>query len=73
MRNEKLIFAIIIKLKILNFFFFFSIFNLYLENDAKKMISPGFEPGTVCVLDRRDNRLHHEIKTSYAGLEPATS
>lgn len=37
------------------------------------MISPGFEPGTVCVLDRRDNRLHHEIKTSYAGLEPATS
>ncbi|KAI8870547.1 hypothetical protein GQ42DRAFT_155229 [Ramicandelaber brevisporus] len=26
----------------------------------KEVASPGFEPGTVCVLDRRDNRLHHE-------------
>jgi hypothetical protein len=23
------------------------------------MFRPGFEPGTVCVLDRRDNQLHH--------------
>ena len=29
------------------------------------MISPGFEPGTVCVLDRRDNRLHHEINLKF--------
>ena len=25
----------------------------------KRMFQPGFEPGTVCVLDRRDNQLHH--------------
>jgi hypothetical protein len=25
------------------------------------MISGGFEPPTVCVLDRRDNQLHQEI------------
>jgi hypothetical protein len=25
-----------------------------------KMFSLGFEPRTVCVLDRRDNQLHHE-------------
>lgn len=27
--------------------------------NAKKMSRPGLEPGTVCVLDRRDNHLHH--------------
>ena len=29
------------------------------------MISPGFEPGTACVLDRSDNQLHHETVVSW--------
>lgn len=29
-------------------------------NKKKKLVSPGFEPGTFCVLDRCDNQLHHE-------------
>jgi hypothetical protein len=31
------------------------------KEQVKKVISAGFEPATVCVLDRRDNRLHQEI------------
>ena len=33
-------------------------------NNKKYLFSPGFEPGTFCVLDRCDN--HYTTKTSYS-------
>ena len=31
-----------------------------------KVIRPGFEPRTACVLDRSDNQLHHRTDSNVA-------
>ena len=33
----------------------------------EKMVRPGFEPGTFCVLDRCDNQLRHRTDSDKGG------
>ena len=36
----------------------------YVVVERKKMVRPGFEPGTFCVLDRCDNQLRHRTDSN---------
>ena len=40
---------------------------------SDRILEPGIEPGTYCVLGSRHNQLDHSSRTSSEGLEPPIS